>query len=83
MKAVRSFPNSGTFYLTWHHIPEDFYLQFEFSKGVDAEFGVAENVSRFKLKLLNRWHDTTYFGRTDSCLSQAGCFKGQEDSSVL
>jgi hypothetical protein len=51
-------------------------------QGVDTEFGVAESVSRFKLKLLIPWPDNAYFGLTD-CLSQAGYFKGQEDSPVL
>jgi len=52
------------------------YLQFQFSKGVDAEFGIAENVSRFKLKLLNPWHDTTYFGLTDCVCHRQGVLRG-------
>jgi hypothetical protein len=53
------------------------YLQSEFPKGVDAEFGVAENVSGFKLKLLNPWHDNTYFGLTNCVRHRHGVLRGK------
>jgi len=46
-------------------------------QGVDAEFGVAENVSRFKLKLLNPWPDATYFGLTDCVCHRQGILRGK------
>lgn len=46
-------------------------------QGVDAESGVAENVSRFKLKLPNPWPAITYFGLTDCVCHRQGILRGK------
>jgi hypothetical protein len=72
------FPNFGDFSPVTASHPRRFVSSIWIFQGLDTEFSVAENMSRFKLKLsLNPQHDLTYFCFTDCVCHRQGILRGE------